>query len=412
MKNSVESIATRGLSILSKFFLIAFLVRELSLYSYGNFQLVSYFVLFSTTIFGLEYYNLSNRDVVSSSGKHEVYNFHFHFFLSTLGILSLVQIICFYTILPTELTTVFNFIIIFVIGFCDYLSQEIYRYLMINKKFRKANLQLIYKSLFFFILVLTYKFIFNELEFRNVLLLMLVSYILLLVLAILTFKKVLLHNHRFKFKKLSFEKLKEVLVKLMPFITLVLFVKGIEFSDKFIIGKILGSKEAGIYSFLYTIGSVINIFIISGFYLIYLPDLIEKYKTDKINFKKSLLKFSKLNIMFSLLLLIGIKISEGFVIELTGKPEFLEYTDMLTVILLGFVAYNISLIPHIFLYVSNNEKSIMYITGIALIINVFLTFYFIDVFGIFGVSYSFICTYVFILVSKSVIGYRIWKKVI
>ena len=105
-----------------------------------------------------------------------------------------------------------------------------------------------------------------------------------------------------------------------------------------------------------------------------------------------------------------IKITENIVIELTGKTELLEYTDLLTLILIGFVLFNLSLIPHIYLYVSKNEKSIMYTMGFALILNVLLTICFIKIFGIFGVAYSFIGTYIFILVSKSLIGYKKWKQ--
>tara|TARA_B110000977_G_scaffold193526_2_gene268609 strand:- start:155 stop:1393 length:1239 start_codon:yes stop_codon:yes gene_type:complete len=410
LRDSIESIATRSISILSKFFLIGFLIKELTLSDYGNFQLISYFILFSTTIFGLEYYNISNRDIVSSSDKHGVYSFHFNFFLTTLSILIVVHAICFYTILPTHLTNVLNFILVFFIGIFDYISQEIYRYLMINKKFRKANLQLIYKSFFFLIFVIGFRFLFHPLDFNNILLIMLLSYFLLLILAILTFNKTLFSIKELKIEKLSFKKVKEVLYRLAPFLTLILFVKGIEFSDKFILGKTLGSKDVGIYSFLYTMGSVINIFIVSGFYLIYLPELIAQYKTDKTKFNKIILKFSKLNIGFSFLLVFFIKITENIVIELTGKTELLEYTDLLTLILIGFVLFNLSLIPHIYLYVSKNEKSIMYTMGFALILNVLLTICFIKIFGIFGVAYSFIGTYIFILVSKSLIGYKKWKQ--
>lgn len=412
MKNSLESIATRGISIFSKFLLIGFLVKKLSLSDYGDFQLISYFILFSTTIFGLEYYNISNRQIVNSQEKQKTYNFHLSFFFYTFGAGFIIQLVSFFTVLPSQLLSVFNFSVIFIISLCDYISQEIYRYLMINKEFRKANLQLIYKSFFFLIFIVVYTFLSQQLSFRSVLLLMFGSYVLLLILALFTFSKTLFSIEKIKVKKLSIKKLKSTLLKLLPFITLVLFVKGIEFSDKFIIGKILGSDEVGIYSFLYTLGSVLNIFIVSGFYLIYLPELIKKYKKDRTNFKKLLLKFGKLNISFSVLLLIGIKLTETVVFNLIGKTVFLDYTNMLTVILIGFVVYNLSLIPHIYLYVSNNEKSIMYITGIALLVNLLLTFYFINAFGVIGVAYSLLCTYMFMLISKSFIGYKKWKKLI
>lgn len=409
MRNSIESLIARGLSILSKFLLIGLLVKELSLYEYGNFQLISYFVLLSTTIFGLEYYNVSNRELVLTSDKFKIYNTHISFFLSLLGVIIIIQIISFYFILPKQLTSLSNFLIILIICLCDYISQEIYRYLMISKKFREANIQLIYKSFFFFFFLIIHLYIHKTIDFKNVLFLMLFSYLLLLILSLITFNKELC-TQKIRIDILSLKKIKIVFSRLSPFIILIFFVKGIEFSDKFIVAKILGAEDLGVYAFLYTMGSVLNIFIVSGFYLIYLPELINKYKTDKKAFVNVLVKFSKLNIGFSLFLFLGIFLTKSVVFVLIDKSEFLNYPNLLLYILVGFVFNNISLIPHVYLYVSNNEKSIMHITGLAFILNLFLTFYFIDIYGIIGAAFSFVCTYIFILISKSIVGYVLWKK--
>ena len=412
LRESIESIFTRGISILTKFILIGILVKELSLPDYGNYQLVSYFVLLSTTIFGFEYYNITNRTIVSLKNKSIIYSHHFSLFFTLLSILLLIQGITFYMVLPSELTSFKIYFIVLTICLCDYLSQEVYRYLMINKQFRKANLLLIYKSFFLLTFVLTFKYVFRYLDFFTIIILMLLAHLMLLVFALVIFNNTLLNLDRIRFKKLSYRRIKKIFIKLTPFLTLIIFVKGIEFSDKFIIGKTLGSKDAGIYSFLYTIGSIINIFVVSGFYLIYLPELIQKFNFNKKGFKKLMIKFSKLNIGFSLLMVFLIKITEEFLIHLTGKLELLEYTNMLTYILIGFVFWNTSLIPHIFLYISNNEKVLMYITGLAFIVNVSSTFYLINLYGVFGVALSFVITYFFMLLCKSYISYRIWKRVI
>ncbi len=85
---------------------------------------------------------------------------------------------------------------------------------------------------------------------------------------------------------------------------------------------------------------------------------------------------------------------------------------MLNILLLGFVLNNISLIPHLFLYVSHNEKAITLIMGIALAINLTLNFLLIPDFGIYGAAFSFLLTYCFVLLFKSVRAYRVWKQIV
>mgnify|MGYP003114714731 FL=1 len=183
MKNSLESLFTRGISIASKFLLLGYLAKNLSLNDYGSFQLISYFVLISTTIFGLEYYNITNRNIAQATEKKQIYNEHFSFFFTIAPLVLIAQVLLFLIVFPNELITSVNVVLVLVIGLCDYFSQEVYRYLMINKSFRKGNIQLIYKSLLFVVLIVIYKVFFGALTFEIVLWIMLVSYILLFIIA-------------------------------------------------------------------------------------------------------------------------------------------------------------------------------------------------------------------------------------
>ncbi|MBW8242642.1 hypothetical protein K1F50_07500, partial [Muricauda oceani] len=264
MKNSLESLFTRGISIGSKFLLVGYLAKELSLNDYGSYQLIGYFVLISTTVFGLEFYNLTNRSVVKTVDKKRVYKGHLSFFASISPVLIVFQIVLFLLIFPGKLISATNIILVLIIGLCDYFSQEAYRYLMINGFFRKGNIQLILKSALFILLLLIYAQIFKKLTFSIVLWIMLISYLLLFLSAYNTFSKTLHAFKRDDFKRLKKKTLIINLKAVLPFVILVFFLKGIEFSDKFIIGKQLGLEETGVYSFVFQVASSIHIFIISG----------------------------------------------------------------------------------------------------------------------------------------------------
>lgn len=410
MKNSVESILTRGISILSKFILVGFLAKKLSLNDYGSFQLVSYFILISTTVLGLEYYNLTNRKIPKVKNAKKVYQNHLSFFL-TIGPFALIaQILLFLVLFPKELITLPNIIFIVCIGLCDYIAQEVYRYLMINKSFRRGNKQLIYKSSFLLILLLIFSILYKELYFSQVLVLMVISYILLVILALYSFSKTLIKFDKKDFKLLSREQFKKNVKAVLPFLILVFFLKGIEFLDKFVIGKTLGLEETGIYSFIFTVASTIHIFIVSGFYIIHLPQLISAYSESKTVFKKELIRFTLLIVASSIVLVIMIPFLSPFVFDVIGKSEFSAETQLLYLLLFGFIVNNLSLIPHLYLYVVEDEIAITVIMGLAFLVNIILIYWLVPVHGIYGAAFSFVSTYFIILILKLLRANYKWRK--
>jgi O-antigen/teichoic acid export membrane protein len=192
---------------------------------------------------------------------------------------------------------------------------------------------------------------------------------------------------------------------------LVIFLKGIEFSDKFIIGKVLSLEDTGIYSFLFSIASVIHIFIVSGFYIIYLPQLIQSFSNNKKIFISELKKFGLLTLVSSISLAIVIPLISPFIFSLIEKEAFISHIDLLYIFLLGFVFNNLSLIPHLFLYVSHDEKAITVIMAVSFIINLGLNLILIPKFGILGAAYSFMITYFTVLLLKLLRAQFKWRKI-
>lgn len=400
MKNSIEAIIVRGISILSKFIIIFFLAKNISVDDFGGFQLVSYFVLISTTLFGVEYYNISNREVVISSEKKQVYLSHINFIITVFPVLLLISIVLLIILFPRDIISPLNLLLVYCVCIGDYFSQEVYRYLIVNKEFRKANLQLIYKSTFFLILILICACFTDELNFIIVIKAMALSYLILFFIAFQVFRKVIFDFTEIKVKFLNRKLIKRKFKKLAPFILLALCVKGIEFSDKFLIGNLLGMEEVGIYSFMYSIAAVVNVFIVSGFYLIFLPILIEKYNKDKIGFKSELFKFAKLNIIFSIFIIAGIFLFKDVLFALLNKEEYVSYSEILSYTLLGMFLKNLSLIPSIYLYVSHRENVILKITFIAFLLGFGATFFLLDTYGLKGAAFGFILSYFLMFILK------------
>ena len=169
-------------------------------------------------------------------------------------------------------------------------------------------------------------------------------------------------------------------------------------------------ESTGIYSFLLSVASVVHIFIVSGFYIIYLPQLIQTFKSDRNLFKKELLKFSMLTTIFSSLLVIIIPLICPFIFELIEKEAFLSQMNLLYILLLGFLFNNLSLIPHLFLYINHDEKAITVIMAISFLFNLALNLLLIPKFGILGAGYSFMATYLIVLLLKLLRAQFRWRQ--
>jgi len=410
LRDSLESLITRGISIASKFLLVGFLAKELSLDDYGSFQLTSYFVLLSTTIFGLEYYNITNRKIPKSTNKPRIYDEHIYFFVLTSPLVIITQIVLFLLIFPKELISFASVVLVLLIGLCDYFSQEVYRYLMINKFFRKGNIQLIYKSLLFVLILIGYAMLIGSLTFNKVLIIMLIAYLMLFGLAANSFNRTL---YSLKKVTIAFPTKTEIqgqLKAVTPFIVLIVFLKGIEFSDKFIISKKLGLEETGIYSFLFAVASSIHVFIVSGFYIIYLPRLIKLYAIEKKRFTKTLSVFALLTLASSVILVFIIPLIAPFIFEIIGKEAFSDQKMLLQILLIGFLMNNLSLIPHIYLYIVEDEKFITFIMAFSFLVNVTLNMLLIPKFEIMGSAYSLVVTYLTVFLLKTIRAAFKWNK--
>ena len=156
MRKSLESIFSRGISIISKFLLMTFLIKVLVLEEYGAFQLITYIMLLSIYFYGIEFYMYSNREVAKENNTHAIINEHINFFLTLFPITLIFQFSFFYLVLPSKLFTLENILLLFFINISEYFSQEVYRYLIIMKEVGKANFILISKSLLFIILLFMY----------------------------------------------------------------------------------------------------------------------------------------------------------------------------------------------------------------------------------------------------------------
>ncbi len=367
--------------------------------------------MISVYIYGLEYYMYGNREVAKKIDHVNKIQEHLSFFFTLSPFALIIQFLFLLYLIPNEILNVYTIVIILFANFCDYFNQEVYRYLVMLQNIRKANFLLIAKSGIFLLLVLLFYFFFNEIEIYNIVSLLLISYFILFIITYRYFSIYVMKFNKVKVKFLSIKELRNVVKFLMPFILLMIFSKGIEFFDKFAIEQFYGAKEVGIYSFLFSIASMIYIFVTSGFYIIYLPELIYIYENKAGDFRKKMFDYSKVVVIFSLLLVIGIVLGIEFLLNLIGKTELIENINLLYLLLGSYFLLNIATIPNLLLYVTKKDKELMLVSGIVFVINVVANFFLIKLYSIEGAAISLIISYSVNLLVTSYFGYKVWKKI-
>ncbi|WP_109098930.1 oligosaccharide flippase family protein [Aquimarina sp. AU58] len=411
MKKSIESIASRLISIASKFLTLTFLAKVLSLSDYGSYQLITYFVMISVYIYGVEYYMFGNREVAKRIDNSNKINDHLSFFITTFPVTFMIQLATLFYLIPHDILSVFIVIFIIFINFCEYFNQEIYRYLIMMQQIRKANVLLISKAVVFLILIFGYHFLFEELELNSVVLLMFISYLILLIITSYFFFKYVISKKEIKIRLLSIVEFKKTFRFLLPFIGLMIFTKGLEFFDKFAIEYFYGTKEVGIYSFLFSIASLIYIFVTSGFYLVYLPELIEMNEKKISGFKEKIYRYSILVIISSIILIVGIVFTIEILLNLIGKSELIDNINLLYILLGSFFLLNIATIPNIILYVANRDKDLMKISGITFAVNIVLNIILIREFYVYGAALALFISYLINCTITFYKGILVWKKI-
>jgi len=410
VKKSIESIFSRSISIICRFITLTFLVKVLPLSDYGMYQLVCYFMMISVYIYGIEYYMYGNREVAKGNQNTLNINAHVNFFITLLPVTFTLQIIGLFFLLPHDILSFKVVFFVIVINFCEYFNQEIYRYLIMVQRITKANQLLIAKSLIFLALIFAYYFFIDDLDFDSVMLMMFGSYLFLFLISTNYFLKYIIKRKEIKIKILKRKKITKIFKYLLPFIGLMIFSKGLEFFDKFAIEYYYDSEMVGIYSFLFSIAFLTYVFVTSGFYLVYLPQLINMHEHGDESIKKKMIEYGKLVIGSSIILVLGTVMTIEILLNLIDKSELIENINLLYILLAAFFLLNIATIPNIILYVVKRDKDLMIISALTFAFNIVLNFLLLKEYNIYGAAIALLLSYLINLIATSYKANLSWKK--
>ncbi|PED96587.1 hypothetical protein COL64_02760 [Bacillus toyonensis] len=394
---SFVNLVIRGLTLLSRFILIFFIAKYLTPNDLGVFGIFSVTINLSVLLIGLDFYMYSTREIINSPKDSHVEiiknQFLFHI-LSYCIFLPVLSLVFYLDILESKYIVIFLLLVIF-----EHISQELYRIYSALEKPIIANVLLFIRSASW-IYILIFLFIFNQ-ESRNLDLIWtfwLAGSFVSIVCGVLWLKNQLDFNC---IKNINFKWIQEGLIRAIPFFIATVALKGIEFSDRYILKFYYGDGMVGIYTFFINISNVIPVFIFSGISMFLYPKIIRFYNEKKYNeyyrtLKKMTLYSTCSAVALSIIMIILLKI----IIIVLGKNDYEQYDRIFYIMLMTSFVSVLGQVPNYILYAKKKDKELLFSTILGFVTSLVLNFIFIPIYGVYGAAFGNLCATLVMVLSK------------
>lgn len=379
----------RVMPLAVKFVFFSALSKVMPPEQYGSYTLITTTVTISIFVIGLDFYNYSIREMLTSKSRffQKLFN---SFVLYTIVYVFIIIIVLFWLVFGNvfgmSFKTVFT---IMLICFSEHFCQEVYRLQIALKKVYLANLVFFFRVFiwmaYLVVMVLFYR---SNISIDYILTLWLVFNIMAIVLNFITAHRFITKNLNQFILDIDFVKKGLIISSLFFFGTLSL--KSIEYLNRYIVNLFLGKEMTGIFSFYSNLALVISVYVNAIVVSFELPALIEQTASGKINyyfknFKRSFLK----HIMIIIVIL---TISLFPILKWQNIEKYSDYAYVFFILLIASAMMNYSLVYHFYLYIKKKDKKILGLTIKSGIFNVLSTLILTYLFGILGASISFLLT--------------------
>lgn len=178
--------------------------------------------------------------------------------------------------------------------------------------------------------------------------------------------------------------------------------------DRIMIQNMVGNAQAGIYSFGYTIFSIINV-TASSLDNVWGPWFYEKMNQGKFeDIRQNSSKYAFGMLMFSGMVMLG----TPELVKILGAREYWDAMYTVIPIVVGGYFMFLYTFPSSVEYFYEKTKFIALGTGMAAIINIILNLIFINKFGYIAAAYTTLVTYLFYFFFHYVIAWKIHKSCI
>lgn len=183
----------------------------------------------------------------------------------------------------------------------------------------------------------------------------------------------------------------------LPTIPLYFMIFSLYNADKFMLSKILNSKEqVGLYAIAFQIAYIINVFI-TALYTAFLPKLYDWIKEDSFQSKLKMVKSIYYSTGLLFLAAAALYIFSPLLYHIFIDEKYWSSMYLLPYFLLCFVIWNVFaiLLPVIFYFKKTNY--LYYINLATIVVNLSSLYFFIKAFGVIGACYANVLSFCFLI---------------
>jgi O-antigen/teichoic acid export membrane protein len=189
----------------------------------------------------------------------------------------------------------------------------------------------------------------------------------------------------------------------LPFFIGTIFLRLVEYMDRFVLEYFHGSSQVGIYTFFYSMANVVQVFVHTGVISILYPKIIESFTNGKyLEYRSYMRKMTVQSIGGVAILSVCAFIGISILLLLLDKPEFNEHKNVFIIILISIGFNIISNIPHYSLFVRSKDSAILICTIITFIISISSNFLLVPKYGLYGTGFSMLISMISLFGMKCV----------
>jgi O-antigen/teichoic acid export membrane protein len=402
LKNFMMLFCRAG-TLASKFILLMFLAKYVSLDELGVYSLVTISITYLAFLLGFDFYTYSNRELLKIEDKEwsGIINSQFVFY-SISYTLSIPVILAFFyfDMLPWEYLLYFYALLIL-----EHLSQELMRLLIVMLKPMQANLQLFIRSGGWILLFIIYYYITGDISLSTLFIFWIFADILAIAFSIACFDKD--KKFYFKFSAFNLAWVTKGLRVALPLLVSTLALRGIYVVDRYILKYDSDIGSVGIYSFYSNMSNALISFVDAVIVVQFYPKLVRAYSSSNIDkYNEVLRSFKRKMISFCAIIFILLASTFPIVTLYLGKKQLIENISVYYILLVSAVIYSIGLVYHFELYAQGKDKSIIASSVISFAIGLVIMIY-LSKYGMLGIALGQLLATSLVLITKKTAVERI-----
>lgn len=362
---SLINLTLRVLSLGSKFLLILYVTKFLGTTNLGSYGIFNTTVLLGIQFLGFDFYVFNTRELLSGDRLQPflINQLYFHLILYGITIPVLVAFFYHYHFIETDDIPFLAGIVVL-----EHISSEFYRLLLTLKRTLLGSFILFLRtSSWILVLILFWELNLLPLNLKSLYILWIIGNCVSLLIPVVALVSSYNWNPN-DFRFLGTWLLKGIRISL-PFFVCTIFLKILEYSNRYIIDFFHGKVEVGVYTFYSNFAGTLSIGVFTLVTMVQFPIVVELgIKGINNEFRAAIKKFTRDTIRWALLLspfVIGLTVATLWYLK---KDEFWSDFPSFLILVGANVLISINYATHYILFSLKRDFFILYsnLAGVAL----------------------------------------------